>query len=624
MNVLEYKIKGMDDSPIKMSVLNIQEHPWHYHKQLEILYLLKGSLEVESSIYKINLKPDHFFIMNYNVPHHIKASEDNVTLSLQINADYFTEYIPNLKEMIFICDQENESKQEKYYPVIKKTLSSIFTNYFNLTSDTDQDMIDDCIVLLATLTNHFNYWSLNNSDIVVNNPYKNKPLQLDRLLRLVRYMYKNYSNKLTLDELAESEHISKYYASHIISEGIGLPFQSYLNLIRVEFAQILLYGTSLPISEISEQCGFSSATFFRKIYEHHSGYTPSADRKRVAGHTIDAMPIMDTNLLTELSPETIAALLKADYPNETHHGFDNAEKNIESIKIDLSSSNHVSNDIYCKEFALSSPLQLISWKSIEAIQTLVYSSGFDMLSVDLELLKESFNAFSSWNIFEDFLEVMTSLKLKMKIVYTEPDETLNRFMEFAKKRNFFNIVLSEKNTPEPHNGITSPAMMIDGIINKDASVPFLYRTNDDSPYLFEHNNLKTPTYYVYWTLNRLGVNQLFKSDNVYVSRSKKGIQILLYNPISESGHNSKKHYIFNITNIQKNYICHVHKISNVTGDEYSLFSNLGKPEYLDQITKEMIAKKTFPHIDLFGIESTPEYNLHLSSDPDTITLIELY
>ena len=60
-------------------------------------------------------------------------------------------------------------------------------------------------------------------------------------------MYDNYTRKLTLSEIADREHLSIYYLSHIIKEATGLSFQDLLSYIRVEESEHLLLGTNKKI-----------------------------------------------------------------------------------------------------------------------------------------------------------------------------------------------------------------------------------------------------------------------------------------------------------------------------------------------------------------------------------------
>ena len=99
-------------------------------------------------------------------------------------------------------------------------------------------------------------------------------------------MYDNYNRKLTLNEIAEREHLSIYYLSHIIKEAAGLSFQDLLSYIRVEESEKLLLGTNKKIGTIAEETGFSAVRYYIKHFEHWFGMHPAEYRKKYIGKII--------------------------------------------------------------------------------------------------------------------------------------------------------------------------------------------------------------------------------------------------------------------------------------------------------------------------------------------------
>ena len=60
---------------------------------------------------------------------------------------------------------------------------------------------------------------------------------------------------------------------------IGVNFLTYLTNIRMEQARKLLVSTSLPIAEVSEQCGYGDYRVFTKAFKKAEGVTPSQYRR---------------------------------------------------------------------------------------------------------------------------------------------------------------------------------------------------------------------------------------------------------------------------------------------------------------------------------------------------------
>lgn len=99
-------------------------------------------------------------------------------------------------------------------------------------------------------------------------------------------MYDNYYRKLTLSEIADREHLSIYYLSHIIKEATGLSFQDLLSYIRVEESEKLLLGTNKKIGAIADETGFSAVRYYIKHFEQWFGMHPLEYRKKYIGKII--------------------------------------------------------------------------------------------------------------------------------------------------------------------------------------------------------------------------------------------------------------------------------------------------------------------------------------------------
>lgn len=54
----------------------------------------------------------------------------------------------------------------------------------------------------------------------------------------------------------------------------------YLQKLRVAVAKWLLEGDQHSMQEVSDAVGYQDAAFFRKLFERHTGVTPSAYLQR--------------------------------------------------------------------------------------------------------------------------------------------------------------------------------------------------------------------------------------------------------------------------------------------------------------------------------------------------------
>ncbi len=81
----------------------------------------------------------------------------------------------------------------------------------------------------------------------------------------------NISNKL----LAQKMDISEVYLRKLFLSNLGVTPKQYILDLRLKSAQQLLTNTTKTVTEISEECGFTSVYHFCRIFKEKTGITPS-------------------------------------------------------------------------------------------------------------------------------------------------------------------------------------------------------------------------------------------------------------------------------------------------------------------------------------------------------------
>lgn len=94
------------------------------------------------------------------------------------------------------------------------------------------------------------------------------------------FMESNYSQDLSLQQVASYVGLSTSYLSSLFKKEIDVNFIEYLNEIRIEKAKGLLLETYLKTYEIAETVGFNENTYFCKMFKKVTGTTPGEYRKK--------------------------------------------------------------------------------------------------------------------------------------------------------------------------------------------------------------------------------------------------------------------------------------------------------------------------------------------------------
>ena len=100
------------------------------------------------------------------------------------------------------------------------------------------------------------------------------------LRKAERFIWENYSRRLSLKEIAAASGLSAPYFSTVFKEEMGENLSNYLNRLRVEKAAAMLVTSDLSISEIAITCGFEDQSWFSKIFKNNTGLTPGKYRER--------------------------------------------------------------------------------------------------------------------------------------------------------------------------------------------------------------------------------------------------------------------------------------------------------------------------------------------------------
>jgi len=143
------------------------------------------------------------------------------------------------------------------------------TKHFKQVEDINE--IDTITTVKFIITNILSLFFFSSSEQSTVTP--NIIEQLNNKLSLS--VYKNQSINDVLDEF----HYNKSYLCRIFKEETGLTMTEYVNKIKLKRAINLLLYTNMSVSTIVIQLGFSSESYFFKLFKKHYGISPLQYRK---------------------------------------------------------------------------------------------------------------------------------------------------------------------------------------------------------------------------------------------------------------------------------------------------------------------------------------------------------
>ena len=648
------------DLPIKISFLNIKNSPTHWHNSIEIIYVLKGSLNITIDTDSFTLNEREVEIINSDESHSISAIADNKVLIFNIDPFFFEKYYKDINNVFFYTNSNDDEDQNgPEYEELKTILSQILCEYVQKVEDYDEEIEKHLITLLYHLVNNFHYLTHEKEEL------KEKTDQLDRYHRISKYIYNNYNNNITLKEIAKKEFLSPHYLSHEIKYATGYSFTDLINLTRVEESIKLLLDSDMSISEISDEIGFSHVRYFNKNFKLYYNCTPLQYRKKYA----------TTEKEYELSKQFIElslsdALNSLSYNLENYNRF-NFENKLWNIHVDVEKTIQPLEHYFKEHINLGEAFDLLIEDNKDILEEIQEEIHFEygrlekMFHSDMGVFLDS--NFYNWNKAKGVLEFLSDISLKPLILLDNFEYSLEKYINILSSfLDYFNeldivetsefkfqfdsrlsediktnlrsyitgvyeleVYSNDYISTSDLNNIYDTTYMLPYIIHttifKGISINFLKAfdvlekevniTNEvfiGGSGIVNDMGIRKPSYYAYYLLSMLGNEIISLDDGCIVTKSDKCYTILLYshnNDINsladyqdiyqESGikKSFERKYSLNILNIKNSTRIITYEVNEYTGSSYNYWLSMGSPDRLSKEEKEILYKASYPKID---------------------------
>lgn len=241
---------------------------WHWHHELEFLFVAKGTAACLIGTDKIELRQGCGIFINSGILHRFEAKASTFT--------------PNIVFSPTLPAPEKSLIYEKFiHPVITSSVPyqildphtewqdqilQILSRVFAL-QETDKNKELRTVQLLLEIWDIlFEHLELT-SDSKDMRRFNHKQA---RLQTMMQYIHDHYMEEITLEMIAASASVSKSGALHIFKSGICISPVAYLIQYRLSQAAEQLYTTRKSISSIALETGFTSTGYFcRKFRQRY-------------------------------------------------------------------------------------------------------------------------------------------------------------------------------------------------------------------------------------------------------------------------------------------------------------------------------------------------------------------
>ncbi|MDD2216704.1 MAG: AraC family transcriptional regulator [Eubacteriales bacterium] len=332
--MLKEKIFYKVGLPVNCSVVDIADYPIHFHDDMEVAFVLDGTVTLKNGYYTYTMNPGDIFILNDREIHsYYNTGESNMVMLMQLDLDYFCKYYDILINSFFVTDVKDTDDES--LDDLRRILALIMLEFLSNEPGYERRIIENTHNLIDCLITNFQYFSMEDGRFINETKNKGNKILAGRMSRITDYMYENYNRRLTLNEIAKREHLSIYYLSHVIKAATGLSFQELLSFIRVEESEKLLLGTDKKIGAISVESGFSAVRYYIKYFTKWFGIHPAEYREKYTGH----VKSRETSAcIKSVSAEQIEKMIRK-HAKKAYEDSHSKKETIITVELDIKEKN---------------------------------------------------------------------------------------------------------------------------------------------------------------------------------------------------------------------------------------------------------------------------------------------
>ena len=244
----------------------------HYHDELEFLPVYSGKFccTVDGVDY-VAEEGDIIFI-NAGVPHETSCiAENTATALLQFKeSNYMATEIRNIiKYSVKFQNLEGD-------PVRILRSRELFSLVNEILDECEQKRDAYEIFVRSHVLGIIGY--LYRNGILSNGERVYASSAVQKILPVMTYINKNYADDLALEDMSAMLGFDRSYFCRIFKSATGATFTEYLNFVRICKAEKRLSEGNDSILDISAEVGFSSVSYFNKVFKKYRNCSPSLYR----------------------------------------------------------------------------------------------------------------------------------------------------------------------------------------------------------------------------------------------------------------------------------------------------------------------------------------------------------
>lgn len=258
--------------------------PLHWHSELEAGFVTAGQVTLFVGREKRILHAGQGFFINSGIPHGFLEAEEDMSRQRSVVFDpilvggrfdsvFWRKYVQPVTAAAsqpLCCFDGSETWHDSAVDSIRTVWELCETGG----EDFELEVRSHLSRLLALVCSH----------LPREEAARARHIQRDneRIRIMMGFIQANFTEELTLTQIADSAMISPSECLRCFHNTIGLTPIQYTNYYRIQRAARAILETDQKIAEIGSDCGFQEMSYFAKVFRQFMGVTPSQYRRQHA------------------------------------------------------------------------------------------------------------------------------------------------------------------------------------------------------------------------------------------------------------------------------------------------------------------------------------------------------
>lgn len=277
-----FEVKELDKSLpfflFSMDSLMLGSH--HWHKEVELIYIKKGKLELGINDKTFEINEGELCIINSGEIHYFFPCQDCIRLVIQFDTSIFeNKYFQNQENYDFknlidrtpsissMWEPIQQNKVSKLILEMEKEYSEKLDGYqFAIKAR----MFDLILAIIRELPKESSRESFSNTNRI----------SLQKIEKILIFVEENFMEPLVLEDAASYIGFTTSYFAEFFKKHTGISFVLYLNKFRITRSQQYLLSEDISITEISYRVGFSNVKTFNRLFKKEVGCSPTHFKKQ--------------------------------------------------------------------------------------------------------------------------------------------------------------------------------------------------------------------------------------------------------------------------------------------------------------------------------------------------------